>query len=76
MKRFFSLIFVFVLIFSVAACSKKKKEEIPGYEEQVSKEIKAEEGGTVESKDGKTSVEIPAGALDEDTNVHLSYQLY
>ena len=72
MKRFFSLIFVFVLIFSVAACSKKKKEEIPGYEEQVSKEIKAEEGGTVESKDGKTSVEIPAGALDEDTTIIMT----
>ena len=73
MKRFFSLVFVFVLIFSVAACSsKKKKEELPDYEEQVSKEIKAEEGGTVESSDGKTSVEIPAGALDSDTTITMT----
>lgn len=73
MKRILSLISLFVIVFAVASCSgKKKKEEIPGYEEQVSKEIKAEEGGTVESKDGKTSVEIPAGALDEDTTITMT----
>ena len=63
---------VFLLICMVVSCNKKKKEEIPGYEEQVSKEIKAEEGGTVESKDGKTSVEIPAGALDENTTITMT----
>ena len=72
MKRIFCLIFVFVLIFAVTSCGKKKKEEIPGFEEQVSKEISAEEGGKVESSDGKTSVEIPAGALDEDTTITMT----
>ena len=72
MKRIFCLVSVFVLIFAVVSCGKKKKEEIPGFEEQVSKEISAEEGGTVESSDGKTSVEIPAGALDEDTTITMT----
>ena len=73
MKRFFSLIFVFLLICAVISCNgKKKKEEIPGFEEQVSKEISAEEGGTVESSDGKTSIEIPAGALDSDTTITMT----
>ena len=71
MKRFFSLIFVFVLIFALASCGGKKKEN-PAYEEQVSKEIKAEEGGKVESSDGKTSIEIPADALDENTKITMT----
>ena len=71
MKRFFSLIFVFVLMLSVASCGDSKKEN-PVYEEQVSKEIKAEEGGKVESSDGKTSIEIPADALDSDTKITMT----
>ena len=72
MKKILCLISVLVLIFAVAACNKKKKDEIPGYEEQVSKEISAEEGGKVESSDGKTSIEIPGGALDEDTTITMT----
>ena len=72
MKRFLVLVSVLVLVFAVAACNKKKKDELPAYEEQVSKEIKAEEGGKVESSDGKTSVDIPAGALDEDTTITMT----
>ncbi len=71
MKRFFSLIFVFVLMLSVASCGNSKKEN-PVYEEQVSKEIKAEEGGKVESSDGNTSIEIPADALDSDTKITMT----
>ena len=71
MKRFFSLIFVFVLMLSVASCGNSKKEN-PVYEEQVSKDIKAEEGGKVESSDGKTSIEIPADALDSDTKITMT----
>ncbi|MBQ4437677.1 DUF1566 domain-containing protein [bacterium] len=71
MKRFFSLIFVFVLMLSVASCGDSKKEN-PVYEEQVSKEIKAEEGGKVESSDGNTSIEIPADALDSDTKITMT----
>ena len=71
MKRIFCLIFVFVLIIAVASCGGSKKEN-PAYEEQVSKEIKAEEGGKVESSDGKTSIEIPADALDSDTKITMT----
>ena len=72
MKKIFCLISVLVLVFAVVSCSKKKKNELPDYEEQVSKEIKAEEGGKVERSDGKTSVDIPAGALDEDTTITMT----
>ena len=69
MKKIFCLIMVFVALFALASCSKKKSHD---YEEQVSKEIKADEGGKVESSDGKTSVDIPAGALDEDTKITMT----
>ena len=72
MKRFLILISVLVLVFAVAACNKKKKDKLADYEEQVSKEISAEEGGKVESSDGKTSIEIPGGALDEDTTITMT----
>ena len=73
MKRVFSLICVFLLIFAVVSCNKKKKEEKTlEFEEQVSKEISAEEGGTVKSSDGKTSVEIPGGALDDNTTITMT----
>ena len=71
MKRFFSLICVFLLIFAVASCGGKKKEK-PAYEEQVTKEISAKDGGKVESKDGKTSIEIPADALDENLTITMT----
>ena len=73
MKRLFCLILTFVSVLVLVSCgSKKKEEEKPLFEEQVSKEIKADEGGKVESSDGKTSVEIPAGALDEDTTITMT----
>ena len=72
MKRFLVLVSVLILIFALASCGSKKKDGSSGYEEQVSKEIKADEGGKVESSDGKTSVDIPAGALDEDTTITMT----
>ena len=72
MKRFLACVSILVLIFAFASCGGKKKEDVPGYEEQVSKEIKAEEGGKVESSDGKTSIDIPAGALDADTTITMT----
>ena len=71
MKRFFSLISVFILIFAVVSCGGDKKEK-PAYEEQVTKEISAEEGGTVESSDGNTLIEIPGGALDSDITITMT----
>ncbi|MBO4710841.1 DUF1566 domain-containing protein [bacterium] len=72
MRRVFCLISVLLLVFAVVSCGKKKKEEIPGFEEQVSQEISAEEGGKIESSDGKTSIEIPGGALDENTTITMT----
>ena len=73
MKRIFCLIFVFVLAFAVVSCSGKKKKEIkPDYEEQVTQEISAEEGGTVKNSDESVSIEIPAAALDEDKTITMT----
>ena len=70
MRRFLILVLVFTAIFAVS-CSKKKSHEEKGYVEEVSKEVSADDGGTVESSDGKTSVEIPGGALESDTVITM-----
>ena len=75
MKKFLSLILVFAAVFALASCDKKKsskKEAEVTKVETVSKEISAEEGGKVESSDGKTSIEIPGGALDADTTITMT----
>ena len=77
MKRVFCLVMVFVSLFALASCSDKKKnkpeqnDEKPLVEEEVTKEISAEEGGKIESSDGQTSIEIPADALDSDTKITM-----
>ncbi len=72
MKRVFCLVLIFVSIFALASCSaKKKKEEKSLVEEEVTKEISAEEGGKIESSDGQTSIEIPADALDSNTTITM-----
>ena len=71
MKRIFCLLLTFVSVLALVSCDSKKKDEKPLFEEEVSKEIKAEEGGKVESSDGKTSIDIPAGALDADTTITM-----
>jgi len=73
MKRFLSLICVFLLIFAVVSCGgKKKNEEKPAYEEQVTQEISAEEGGTVKNSDESVSIEVPGGALDENLTITMT----
>ena len=71
MRRFFSLVLVVCMLFAVS-CGGSKKEEKPAYEEQVTQEVSAEDGGTVKSSDGNTSIEIPAGALDSDTVITMT----
>ena len=74
MKRFLSLILVFVCLFALFSCSDKKshKKEEVAKAESVSKEVSAEEGGKVESSDGSISIEIPGGALDSDTTIKMT----
>ena len=76
MKRVLCLIMVFVSLFALASCNSKKKavhnvEEKPLYEEEVAKEISAEDGGTIKSSDESVSIEIPAGALESDTTITM-----
>jgi formylglycine-generating enzyme required for sulfatase activity len=77
MKRVFCLIMVFVSLFALASCSDKKKnkpeqnDEKPLFEEEVAKEIPAEEGGTITNSDESVTIEIPAGALDSDTKITM-----
>ena len=76
MKRVLCLILVFVSLFALASCSGKKKSDPqnndkPLFEEEVVKEISAEEGGTVANSDGSVSIEIPADALESDTTITM-----
>lgn len=76
MKRVLCLILVFVSLFALASCSGKKKNDPqsndkPLFEEEVTKEISAEEGGTVANSDGSVSIEIPADALESDTTITM-----
>jgi Cobalamin biosynthesis protein CobT (nicotinate-mononucleotide:5, 6-dimethylbenzimidazole phosphoribosyltransferase) len=72
MKRFLSLTCVFLLIFAVVSCGDSKKEEKPAYEEQVTQEISAEEGGTVKNSNDSVSIEVPGGALDENLTITMT----
>ena len=76
MKRIFCLISIFILIFAVVSCGGKKKVEPnegnkPLPEEEVTKEVSAEEGGTVTNEDESVSIDIPAGALENDTTITM-----
>ncbi len=77
MKRVLCLIMVFVSLFALASCNSKKKnkpeqnDEKPLFEEEVSKEISAEEGGTIQSSDESVSIEIPADALESDITITM-----
>ena len=83
MKRVFSLIFVFVLLFMLVSCGGGKKkdpaneptddptDEKPAYEEQVTQEVSASEGGTIKNSDESVSIEIPADALGADTEITM-----
>ena len=70
MKRVLSLVLIFILVFAVASCGDKKKKD--DVKEKVSKEISAEEGGTVSTSDESVAVDIPADALDSNTTITVS----
>jgi len=77
MKRFFYIVLVFVCLLSVVACGGKKTNNGGGSAaqlvEEVSQDISADEGGKIEAetKDEAVSIEIPAGALDEDVKITM-----
>ena len=70
MKRVFSLFFIFVFLLLAAACG--EEDGVKVVKESVTKEIDAEEGRTVKSSDGSTSIEIPADALGSDTTITMT----
>ncbi len=70
MKRVLSLVLIFILVFAVASCGDKKKKD--DVKEKVSKEISAEDGGTVSTSDESVAVDIPADALDSNTTITVS----
>ncbi len=72
MKRALIMILVLAAVFAVSCSGKKKSHDENGYIEKVSKEISAEEGGTVETEDKSISIDIPAGALDSDTTITMT----
>ena len=70
MKRVFCLVLIFIAVFAVASCGSKKKTD--SVKERVSKEVKADEGGTITTSDESVSVDIPADSLDSDTTITVS----
>ena len=78
MRRFLIPVLVFIAVF-VVSCDEDKKTNNGGNGseakplEEVSQEIPAEEGGKIEAetKDEAVSIEIPAGALDEDVKITM-----
>ena len=68
MKKIFFLISVLVTLFIITSCGDKKKSVL---KETVTQEISAEEGGTIESSDGKISIEVPDGAMDSDVTITM-----
>ena len=76
MRRVLILVLVFVAVFAVSCSDKKKNkpEKDDGkllFEEEVTKEISAEEGGTITNSDESVTIEIPAGALESDTTITM-----
>ena len=72
MKRVFSLALIFVLLLAISCNDKtKEKEQKLTIKEQVSREISSEDGGKIESSDGNISIEIPADALDSNTEITM-----
>ena len=67
MKKILVIAAVMMILFSCDGNSKEKKEVV----ETVSKTVSAEEGGVIETKDGEGKIEIPAEALEKDTEITM-----
>ena len=59
MKRFFTLILVFLLLFAAASCGRDKKDAKVVVKEKVEQKVSAKDGGTVATSDDSVSVDIP-----------------
>lgn len=70
MRRIFVVILVFVSFFTFMSCG-GRKGELSKIEEVVTKTVSAENGGTVKNSDESVSIEIPAGALESDTQITM-----
>jgi len=70
MRRIFVVILVFVSLFTFMSCG-GRKGELSKIEEVVTKTVSAEKGGTVKNSDESVSIEIPAGALESDTQITM-----
>ena len=72
MKRIFCMIFIFSMLLAAVSCGEDKKGVKVVVKEEVAKEVSAEEGGTVTTSDDSVSIDIPADALESDTNITIT----
>ena len=77
MKKFLISISM-VLILAMTACGGSKKEKEPennGEKQQIisaTTTVSATDGGTIVTEDSTAKIEIPAGAIDEDTEITMT----
>ena len=72
MKRVFCMIFIFSMLLAAVSCGEDKKGVKVVVKEEVAREVSADEGGTVTTSDDSVSIEIPADALESDTNITIT----
>lgn len=70
MKKLINFVLIAAIFFTVSCGSDSKKEEKKLIETK-SAVITVEKGGEIESSDGSAAVQIPAGALDKDTEITM-----
>ena len=77
MKKIFVIPVIFAVLFFAVSCGSKNKiwkNKGAVVKEEVTKEISAEEGGTVTSSDNEISIAIPVNAVD--SNVTITMRIY
>ena len=77
MKKIFVIPVIFAVLFFAVSCDSKNKiwkNKGAVVKEEVTKEISAEEGGTVTSSDDEISIAIPGNAVD--SNVTITMRIY